>query len=72
LSGVESLCDEAGLCRPSTSTVATICAELHERFEAFKHRDLFEVDLVLLFLDATYQPTRPSRPKEGVICAWDH
>jgi putative transposase len=32
---VESLCEEAGLGKTSKSTVATICAELHERFEAF-------------------------------------
>jgi hypothetical protein len=30
---VESLCEEAGLGRTSKSTVATICAELHERFQ---------------------------------------
>ena len=37
---VESLCEEAGLGRTSKSTVATICAELHERFEAFCRRSL--------------------------------
>jgi Transposase, Mutator family len=35
---VESLCDEAGLGRTSKSTVAMVCAELHERFEAFCRR----------------------------------
>jgi putative transposase len=67
---VESLCDEAGLGRTSKSTVATICAELHERFEAFCRRSLYDVNLVVLFLDAIYLPVRPSGPKEGVICAW--
>ena len=67
---IESLCEEAGLGKTSRSTVARICAELHERFEAFKRRDLFEVKLVVLFLDAIYLPVRPSGPKEGVICAW--
>jgi transposase-like protein len=67
---IESLCDEAGLGRTSRSTVARICAELHERFEAFKRRDLFEVKLVVLFLDAIYLAVRRSGPKEGVICAW--
>src|SRR2546423_4785781 len=66
----ESLCEEAGLGRTSKSTVATICAELHERFEAFCRRSLYEVKLVVLFLDAIYLPVRPSGPKEGVICAW--
>ena len=67
---VESLCAQAGLGRTSKSTVARVCAELHERFEAFKRRDLYEVKLVVLFLDAIFLPVRPSGPKEGVICAW--
>jgi transposase-like protein len=67
---VESLCEEAGLGRTSKSTVATICAELHERFAAFCRRSLYDVKLVVLFLDAIYLPVRPSGPKEGVICAW--
>src|SRR5881275_271606 len=67
---VESLCEEAGLGRTSKSTVATICSELHERFEAFCRRSLYDVKLVVLFLDAIYLPVRPSGPKEGVMCAW--
>jgi transposase-like protein len=67
---VESLCEEAGLGKTSKSTVATICAELHERFQAFCRRSLYDVNLVVLFLDAIYLPVRPSGPKEGVICAW--
>jgi transposase-like protein len=49
---VESLCEEARLGRTSKSTIATICAELHERFEAFCRRSLYDVNLVVLFLDA--------------------
>ena len=67
---IESLCEEAGLGRTSKSTVARICSELHERFEAFKRRDLYEVKLVVLFLDAIFLPVRPTGPKEGVMCAW--
>jgi len=67
---VESLCEEAGLGKTSKSTVARICAELHERFEAFCRRSLYDINLVVLFLDAIYLPVRPSGPKEGVICAW--
>src|ERR1700726_3384077 len=67
---IDSLCEEAGLGKISRSTVARICAELHERFEAFKRRSLYEINLVVLFLDAIYLPVRPSGPKEGVICAW--
>src|SRR5580704_19657739 len=67
---VESLCEEAGLGKTSKSTVATICSELRERFEAFCRRSLYDVKLVVLFLDAIYLALRPSGPKEGVICAW--
>src|SRR5947199_5601175 len=67
---VESLCEEAGLGKISKSTVSRVCAELHERFEAFCRRSLYDVNLVVLFLDAIYLPVRPSGPKEGVICAW--
>src|ERR1700674_2411628 len=51
---VESLCEEAGLGRTSRSTVSRVCAELHERFEAFKRRSLYDVNLVVVFLDAIY------------------
>jgi len=67
---IESLCEEAGLAKISKSSVSRVCAELHERFEAFCRRSLYDVNLVVLFLDAIYLPVRPSGPKEGVICAW--
>ena len=49
---VESLCEEAGLAKTSKSTVSRVCAELHERFDAFCRRSLYDVNLVVLFLDA--------------------
>jgi putative transposase len=49
---VESLCEEAGLGRTSRSTVSRVCAELGERFAAFCRRSLYDVNLVVLFLDA--------------------
>jgi len=67
---VESLCEEAGLGKLSKSTASRICGELRERFEQFKRRDLYEVKLVALFLDAIYLAVRPQGPKEGVLCAW--
>jgi putative transposase len=59
---IESLCEEAGLGKTSKSTVARICSELHERFEAFCRRSLYDINLVVLFLDAIYLPVRPSGP----------
>jgi putative transposase len=67
---VESLCEEAGLGSVSKATAARICTELRDRFEQFKRRDLYEIRLVALFLDATFLAVRPSGPKEGVLVAW--
>ena len=40
----------------SKSTAARICSELRERFEAFGRRDLYDIGLAALFLDATAPP----------------
>src|SRR2546429_797456 len=67
---VESLCEKAGLGKLSKSTAQRICTELRERFEQFKRRDLYEVHLAALFLDAVFLSVRPDGPKEGVLVAW--
>ena len=67
---VESLCEKAGLGKLSKSTAQRICSELRERFEQFKRRDLYEVRLAALFLDAVFLSVRPDGPKEGVLVAW--
>jgi putative transposase len=67
---VESLCEQAGLGKLSKSTAARICRELRERFAAFARRDLYEIRLAALFLDATFLSVRPEGPKEGVLVAW--
>src|SRR5207245_6907997 len=67
---VEDLCEKAGLGKLSKSTASRMCEELKERFEHFKRRDLYDTNLVALFLDATYVSVRPSGPKEGVLVAW--
>ncbi len=66
----ESLCEEAGLGQVSKSTASRLCKELRERFAAFTARDLSQIQLVCLFLDAIWLPTRPQGAKEGVLCAW--
>jgi putative transposase len=67
---IESLCEKAGLGRLSKTTASRICEELRERFEAFKRRDLYQVQVAALFLDAVFLSVRPSGPKEGVLVAW--
>jgi putative transposase len=67
---VESLCDQAGLGKLSKSTAARICTELRDRFAAFQRRDLYDIHLAALFLDATFLAVRRDGPKEGVLVAW--
>ena len=67
---IESLWEKAGLGNLSKSTASRICSELKERFEQFKRRDLYEVQLAALFLDAVFLSVRPDGPKEGVLVAW--
>jgi putative transposase len=67
---IESLCEKAGLGKLSKTTASRICTELRERFAAFRRRDLYDVGLAALFLDAVFLPVRPDGPKEGVLVAW--
>jgi len=67
---IERLLQEAGLGQVSKSTASRICRELRARYKAFCARSLDEVELLALFLDAVYVPTRPSGAKEGVLVAW--
>ncbi len=69
---VESLVTEAGLGTMSKSTVSRICRALRDRYRAFRARSLAGVDLIALFLDAIYLPTRPNGDKEGVVVAWGY
>jgi len=65
---VESLCQKAGLGKLSKSTASRICSELRERFEAFKRRDLYEVRLAALFLDAVFPVGQARRAQGGRPC----
>src|SRR6059036_3766436 len=67
---VESLCEQAGLGKLSKSTASRICSELRERFEQFRRRDLYDIQLAALFVDAVFLSVRPDGPKEGVLVAW--
>lgn len=69
---IESLLEEAGLGKLSRSTASRICQELRDRYRAFRARSLAKIDLLVLFLDAIYLPTRPSGAKEGVLVAWGY
>src|SRR5213083_2095990 len=62
---VESLCEQAGLGKLSKSTASRICEELRERYEAFTRRDLYEVHLAALFLDAVFLSVRRYGPRRA-------
>ena len=63
LRDVESLCERAGLGKLSKSTAARICQQLRERFEQFRRRDLYDVQLAALLLDAVFLSVRPDGPR---------
>ena len=67
---IESLCEKARLGKLSKATASRICTELRERFEQFKRRDLYDIQVAALFLDAVFLSVRPNGPKEGVLVAW--
>jgi transposase-like protein len=59
---VESLCEQAGLGKLSKSTASRICTELREGFEQFRRRDLYDIRLAALFLDAVFLSVRRDGP----------
>jgi len=69
---IESLLDEAGLGHVSKTMASQLCRELRARYVAFCAKSLAGVELLALYLDAVYLPTRPSGSKEGVLVAWGY
>jgi transposase-like protein len=62
---------QGGLGSLSKATASRICEELRERFEHFKSRDLYGVQLAALFHDTLFLPVRPDGPKEGRLSLGD-
>jgi transposase-like protein len=55
----------------SKSRVSRIACELQKDFDNWRKRDLSELKVVYLFLDATYLALRQgTKEKEGVLCAY--
>ena len=67
---VEDLFDEVTGMGVSRSEVSRICDKLKERYTAFRERDLSDIRLASLFLDAIFLPVRATGEKEGVLVAW--
>ena len=54
----------------SRTAVSEITDRLWEDYQAFCARDLSEIDVEYLFLDAVYESLRRRGAKDGVLCAW--
>jgi putative transposase len=63
----EALGPEAAL---SKSTVSRICQVIKEEFDAWKIRDLSQIELEYLFLDGSHFRMHPGAPAEPVLAAW--
>jgi transposase-like protein len=63
---------EARLGKVSRTAVSRLCRELRDRYRSFRARSLIRVEVLVLFLDAIYLPTRASGAKEGVLVAWGY
>jgi putative transposase len=63
----EALGSEAAL---SKSTVSRVCEAIKVEFEAWRSRDLSDVELDYLFLDGSHFKFHAGSPSEPVLCAW--
>ena len=66
---VESLGKQAGLGKLSEVHGLQDVRRLKERYEWFKRREFYGVNVVALFLDAAFIAVRPDGPTEGVLVA---
>ncbi|MGQ0680727.1 MAG: transposase [Actinomycetota bacterium] len=62
--------DQAGKPMISRSAVSEITDQLWENYQQFCARDLLEIDVQYLFLDAVYESLRRYGAKKGVLAAW--
>lgn len=54
----------------SRTAVSQITDQLWEDYRAFCERDLSEIEVEYLFVDAIYESLRRYGAKEGILCAW--
>jgi putative transposase len=63
----EALGDQAAI---SKSTVSSVCGQIKDEYEAWARRDLDDITLDYLFLDASFFRMHPGSPAEPVLAAW--
>lgn len=66
----EALTAATGAFVLSDSTVSSVTERLHAQYEAFRQRDLSEIDAAYVFIDALYEPLRRHGANMAVLCAW--
>ena len=54
----------------SKSTVSRVCQAIKDEFDAFKRRDLSDVELEYLFLDGSHFKYHAGAKAEPVLVAW--
>lgn len=54
----------------SRTAVSEITDQLWEDYREFAERDLSEIEVQYLFVDAVYESLRRYGAKEGILCAW--
>lgn len=54
----------------SKSTVSRICEAIHHEFETWRLRDLSDIELDYLFLDASHFRMHPGSKAEPILAAW--
>ena len=54
----------------SDTAVSYVTEQLYAQYEAFRNRDLDDLDVAYFFLDAVYEPLRRHGSKLAVLCAW--
>lgn len=68
---IESTFTEDGRCLLTRSSVSDVTEALNEQREAFQNRDLSDIPVLYLFLDALYEPLRTHGiTREAILCAW--
>ena len=62
--------DDGGRCVLTRSAASAVCERLWDEYQAFARRDLGELDVVYLFLDAVAERLHLGQPREAVLRAW--
>lgn len=66
----DTFVDESGKTFLSRSVVSGLTETLNEEYRLFCERDLFDYDIVYLFVDGVYESIRSYTNNQAILCAW--